>query len=221
MEQLKAMKETLIAAAQGQMGNLEQVNAKELGEVIDMIKDLEEAVYYCSIVKAMDDSKEEKKDNEKAEELMSRLMTVQNSGSQSYYTPYTKMPNYIYEPDRMYYGGNSGTSDRGGMTSSGMGNSTPVSGNNYYGGEQGYMPPYQYPPMMMTRDYREGRSGQYRKGYMEGKEQHKDKNVQLQELEKYITELGQDVTEMIRDASPEEKMLLQQKLSTLANKVNV
>lgn len=26
---------------------LEKVNAEELGEVIDMIKDLEEATYYC------------------------------------------------------------------------------------------------------------------------------------------------------------------------------
>jgi hypothetical protein len=29
-----------------------------LGEVIDMIKDLEEAMYYCSIIDAMDKTKE-------------------------------------------------------------------------------------------------------------------------------------------------------------------
>jgi hypothetical protein len=37
---------------------LENTDAEELGEVIDMIKDLEEAEYYHSVVKAMEESKE-------------------------------------------------------------------------------------------------------------------------------------------------------------------
>ena len=53
MEMLKSMKETLMACAQGQMGHLDTVDAKELGEVIDMIKDIEEAIYYCTITEAM------------------------------------------------------------------------------------------------------------------------------------------------------------------------
>ena len=53
MERLKAMKETLMSAAQSQMGNLASTDTKELGEVIDMIKDLEEAIYYCSITESM------------------------------------------------------------------------------------------------------------------------------------------------------------------------
>jgi hypothetical protein len=41
------------------MSNLQQVDAKELGEVIDMVKDIEEAIYYCTITEAMsgDDTK--------------------------------------------------------------------------------------------------------------------------------------------------------------------
>ena len=31
--------------------NLRHLNAHELGEVIDMIKDLSEAIYYCSMTK--------------------------------------------------------------------------------------------------------------------------------------------------------------------------
>lgn len=61
MEQLKSMKSTLMACAQGQMTNLQNVDAKELGEVVDMIKDLEEAIYYCTIVKAMEESDKEPK----------------------------------------------------------------------------------------------------------------------------------------------------------------
>ena len=47
MVEYSEMKKALIAKAQEQMTCLEKVNAEELGEVIDMIKDLEEATYYC------------------------------------------------------------------------------------------------------------------------------------------------------------------------------
>ena len=58
MEQLRNIEQCLIGSVQGQMGDLKKVNAKEMGEVIDMIKDLEEAMYYCSIIEAMDKTKE-------------------------------------------------------------------------------------------------------------------------------------------------------------------
>ena len=61
MERLKYMKETLMGCVQGQLGNLSAVDTKELGEAIDMIKDLSEAIYYCTITEAMEgkDKKEE------------------------------------------------------------------------------------------------------------------------------------------------------------------
>ena len=74
-------------------------------------------------------------------------------------------------------------------------------------------------PKSMMRDEREGKSGRTRRTYMENKEMHADKAMQLKELEKYIQELGQDLTEMIEGASPEEKQLLQQKVTTLASKI--
>ena len=54
MERLKSMKEAFIAQIQSQLGNLANVDAKELGEVVDMVKDMEEAIYYCTITKAME-----------------------------------------------------------------------------------------------------------------------------------------------------------------------
>ena len=59
-----------------------------------------------------------------------------------------------------------------------------------------------------------------RRMYMEGKEMHKDTNSQLQELEAYLHELSDDLTEMITDASPEEKATLRQKMTMLADKIN-
>ena len=53
MHKLYDMKNCLINAAQSQMSNLQNCDAEELGEVIDMIKDIEEAIYYCTITKAM------------------------------------------------------------------------------------------------------------------------------------------------------------------------
>ena len=50
---LEHMKDVLICAVEHEINNLEKADCKELGEAIDMIKDLEEAIYYCTITKAM------------------------------------------------------------------------------------------------------------------------------------------------------------------------
>ena len=55
MEKLKCIKKYLVEKVEDQMNHLDCVDAKELGEVIDMIKDLEETMYYCVIIKAMEE----------------------------------------------------------------------------------------------------------------------------------------------------------------------
>lgn len=59
------MEEQLIAEVEKQFECLEEACTKELGEVIDMIKDLKEAIYYEAITKAMegDSWKTEKSDH--------------------------------------------------------------------------------------------------------------------------------------------------------------
>jgi hypothetical protein len=69
------------------------------------------------------------------------------------------------------------------------------------------------------RDNREGRSGMSRRGYMEAKEMGKDKGEKMKELENYMKELSSDVTEMIGDASQEEKAMLKSKMQTLLQKI--
>ena len=68
-------------------------------------------------------------------------------------------------------------------------------------------------------DEREGRSHMSRKMYIEAKDMKKDKATQLHELEKYMQELSLDITEMIADASPEEKQYLEKKITALASKI--
>ena len=59
MERLKAMKERLINCVESQMNDLPSANSEELGEAVDMIKDLEETIYYCTVVKVMEDRDKE------------------------------------------------------------------------------------------------------------------------------------------------------------------
>jgi hypothetical protein len=54
MDRLKQMKNMLISCIENQMTHLEEIDTKELGEAIDMVKDLEEAIYYCTVVEAME-----------------------------------------------------------------------------------------------------------------------------------------------------------------------
>ena len=54
---------------------------------------------------------------------------------------------------------------------------------------------------------------------MEAKEQGKDKQAKMKELEDYMKELSSDVTEMIGDASPEEKAMLKNKMQVLMQKI--
>lgn len=69
------------------------------------------------------------------------------------------------------------------------------------------------------QDGREGRSHRSRRMYMEAKETHQEKSIQMRELEKYMQELAQDVMEMVEDASVEERSYLSKKISALATKL--
>lgn len=190
MEQLKAMKQTLTACVQGQMGRLNDVDTKELGEAVDMIKDLSEAIYYCTITEAMEGKEHEKE--------------------RVYYVEPRYLTRDIDRPmGRMYYddrnqGNTNGNGGNGSSSSNGMGNS-----RNFNEREIAI-------PM---RDYREGRSPMSRRMYMETKEIHADKATSMKELEKYVQELTHDIVEMVADASPEEKQYLEKRISSLASKI--
>ena len=211
MEKLKTMKEMLVGCVQGQLTHLDTVDTKELGEVIDMIKDLSEAIYYCTITEAM----EGKDDYRHSEEYGGRrnydgmMMPYPRYPEEEYYRDMDKMKG------RMYYNGNDSHGGAGGSSHNG-GSSGGSSSNG--SGSRGYVErPMQLGDMM--RDQREGRSGQSRKMYMESKEMHKDKTSQLQELEKYAQELTSDMVEMIQDATPEEKQYLSNRIAALATKI--
>lgn len=51
MEHIEKIKSCLITHVNEQLEHLESVDTHELGEVIDIIKDLEEILYYNSMIK--------------------------------------------------------------------------------------------------------------------------------------------------------------------------
>lgn len=204
MEKLKRLKEMLMDGVTAETSKgLHSVNKEELGEAIDMIKDIEEIIYYCSITKAMEEK-------EKENEYMQKHYSSMN------YPMYYNGGNSSNSGGSRNYGGDGRMWYDGGSSS--YANNSSGGNNARGGGSRGYSDGWSVYPIDM-RDHREGRSYMSRKNYMEGKEMHHDKAKQMQELDKYVQELTDDVLEMIHDASPEEKMTLSQKMTTLANKI--
>lgn len=192
-EKLKWMKESLICAVENQLCNLNEVDTEELGEAIDMIKDLEEAIYYCTVTEAMNNPQKEK-----MWEMKKSDHHQENGDSRMYYSggyPMMYSDNKNRREDGTFY-----------MDSNSTSGTNSSNGRNYYDGP-------------MYRDEREGRSYNSRRMYMEAKDMKRDKATQLRELEKYMQELSQDITEMIADASPEEKQYLEKKITALASKI--
>ena len=196
MERMKHMKETLMSCVQGQLGDLSSVDAKELGEAVDMIKDLSEAIYYCTITESMEKSNKEKKEYPMNEY---RYYPVDYN---RYYRDMDRQYGNMYYTD---YAMNNGGGNQGGSRNY-------QDGNRQTSGESRNYP-------IEIRDYREGRSPMTRKTYIERKMHGGAKEAQMHELEKYMQELTSDITEMIEGASMEEKQLLQKKISALATKI--
>lgn len=217
-KRLMAMKQNLASAIEAQLCNLSEVDCEELGQAIDMLKDLEEALYFCTITEAMNGEGKGKGNVEIEYEGHKKNGHSQMNGNDQMYYGGSQM--YMGSP-MMYADGSNGSSNGGSSTSYYGGNDQMYyqgrdSQGRYTSGRGSSRSDYSEP--MMYRDEREGRSPQNRRMYMEAKGS-KDKATQLRELEKYMQELTSDMVEMIQDASPEEKQYLEKKISALASKI--
>lgn len=215
---------------------IEQLDTKEMGEVVDMIKDLSEAEYYSRIAVAMAKAEEDEKKEEEyilkslkeeygeedgerrfyrgqpRSKTSGRFMR-RGDGRRSY-TPYYHMtPEMYHEHEPEYYRDMDRSEGRMYYTS-GKADSAQNSSDNR---RMGY-------GEVLFNDGSGTRYERAKRNYTETKELHKgntaeDKQVKMKELEKYMSELGTDITEMISDASNEEKTLLKNKLQVLAQKI--
>ena len=195
---------------------VENVDTKEMGEVVDIIKDLAEAMYYRTLVVAMEDSEYGEDYDEYGpmedgrrgyrgqprSKTSGRYMSIgdgrrSNRGRRGYdktmgdyeMTPemYEKYPaEYYRDMDRQ----------RGKM----------------------YFTDMSMDPSM--RDAKEGRSGMSRKTYMETKQMHTNdtqdsKNIKAKKLDEFFGDLYEDMKEMAHDMSNEEKTVWKQRVAKL------
>lgn len=198
IEKLKSIQECLASAAEAQVYDLENVDAQELGEVIDIIKDIEETIYYCTVTKAMKEGVEEYREPE----------VMYYGGYRREHPSWREKDMGDWSDERRYYDGKG--SQHTSSNNSGHMNGGAANSNSYYTEKE-------YPHAF--EDMREGRSYRSRRMYMESKESKQDKAIQMRELEKYMQELAQDITEMIEGASSEERQYLSKKISALATKL--
>jgi len=192
-KRLMAMKQNLMCAIEAQLCNIGEADCEELGEAIDMLKDLEEALYFCTITEAMNGGNKYGNVEIEYENGHKKNGHSQMNGSDQMYYSYPMMYN---DGGRMYNngngnnngsrsyndGGNSSQSYNDGWTSYNDGGNSQM----YYQNRDSrgrFISDYSEP--MYQRDEREGRSPQNRRMYMEAKGT-KDKATQLRELEKYM-----------------------------------
>lgn len=236
---IKKMCEKLMDAVNHELDKgIENIDTKELGEAIDMIKDLYEAkeklvksCYYKSVIEAM-----EEHDFEDEEEIMedgrrgyrgqprdSRGRYMSRRGRRGYEEPMYRMsvedykmhePEYWRDLDRvagrMYFTGGNMSMD-GDTSTSNMGNGSTRGYSENNGG--------QYSSRMQREGMNESRYDRAKRAYTETKEMNKDKGEKMKNLEEYMKELSSDVTSMISDMTPEEKTLMKQKMSVLMQKI--
>lgn len=197
------MIEKLTECAKSQFDKgLESVDTCEMGKVIDMIKDLAEAMYYRTLTKTMDESEDE--------EILK--MFDRYGRDKRFYD------HYRYEDGRFAPKGR-GTYRRN--YDEPMWHMTPEMYRDMDRESYGRM--YYTEPTHM-HDSREGKSGMSRRTYMDTRDAHKantqqDKEAKMHDLETYMRELSDDLTELIAGMIPEEKNLAKSKLSTLVSKM--
>ena len=186
---------------------VENVNTEEMGEAVDMIKDLCEAEYKAVIVKSMKKADEEEEEYNK--ELLRALKDEYGEeGGRRYYDEYRYKTTGRYAPK----------------------------GKGTYVGRRGYEePPYyhMYPERDMDREYgrmyytepkNESGYDRAKRNYIETKEMHsgttpQDKEQRMKALDKYIKTVTNEIIKIVSDnATTEEKSLIKNNMNNLMSK---
>jgi hypothetical protein len=222
IKMMHEMIEKLTECAKSEMDKkgIEEIDTEEFGKATDIIKDLAEAMYYRTLVEAMKESEYGEEYDEYGpmddgrrgyrgqprSKTSGRYMKRGDGRRMGYDEPpyYHMNPTMYHEWDKTQ---EELDRDMDRLTHGRMYFTDTTTNTGSMHNTNG------------MRDRREGRSGMMRRGYMEAKEMGKDKGEKMKELEDYMKELSTDVTEMISDASPEEKSMLKQKMQVLMTKI--
>lgn len=209
IERIHKMIECLTEKSLCELDNgIENVNTDEMGKAVDMIKDLCEAEYKAVIVKSMKKADEEEEEYNK-EFLRALKDEYGEESGRRYYDEYRYKTSGRYAPK----------------------------GRGAYVGRRGFdEPPYWHREPEYERDmdreygrmyFTEPMESNYdraKRMYTETKTIHsnnstEDKEHKMKALEKYMQELGIDISDMLNGMTEEEKDMMRTKLSTLVSKI--
>lgn len=209
MHKIKELMEKFEECAKCELDKgIQNVNAKEMGEVVDMIKDCAEAMYYSSIVEAMEETEygncaweDRKFYRGQPRDAMGRFKSgrMRRGYEPVYFLPpdMKDMDEYWRDMDatkgRLYYGGDSYNHM---MREDG----THIPDARHLSSRYGYS----YDEYMRKRD-------------MYSKDDPEQKRKRTEMLNEYMDDLGDMAKEMVADMSPEEKQAWKIKLNKLLN----
>ena len=207
IKRMHEMIEKLSEAAECEFSKgIENVDTCEMGKVVDMMKDLSEAMYYRTLTKAMQESD--------TEEIMEMFDKYGDDGKRYYdmwryksgrFAPKGRGTRRGYEEPPYYH-----------MTPDQYKEHDPEYWRDL-DRKDGKM--YYTEPTTM-----ESRYDKAKRGYEESKMTHKEntpehKQAKMKDLEAYLKELSEDVTKLLSDATPEERALVRGKMQALTQKI--
>lgn len=207
IKRMHEMIEKLSEAAECEFSKgIENVDTCEMDKVVNMMENLSEAMYYRTLTKAMQESD--------TEEIMEMFDKYGDDGKRYY--------------DMWRY-------KSGRFAPKGRGTRRGYEEPPYY-----HMTPDQYkehdPEYWRDVDRKDGKmyftepvtmESRYEKakrGYKEAKHAHtsntaEDKQAKMKDLEAYLKELSEDVTQLLSDATPEERAMVRGKMQVLTQKI--
>lgn len=237
IKMMHEMIEKLTECAKAEMDKkgIEELDAEEFGKATDIIKDLAEAMYYRTLTEAMKEAEYGEEYDEygpmddgrrgyrgQPRDSRGRYMSRRGRGGRRGYEepPYWHMtPDMYHDWDNMTEAERMRDSDipykRMGYSNpslmGGGSNSSEKSGSNYNNGTS-------------SSSVGNSRYENARRGYEETKMMQDNspegKKKQMESLEKYLKELGEDMTELVGKMDASEKSMLKSKLQVLAQKVS-
>lgn len=187
---------------------IENVDTKEMGEVVDMIKDLNEAEYRAVIVKSMKEADEEQKEYDK--ELLRALKDEYGEESGRRFYDHYRYANGRFAPK------GKGTYRRG--------YEEPPYMHIYPEAERMRDMDRDYGKMYYTEPMNESGYDRAKRNYTETKEMHsgttpEDKEQRMKALDKYIKTVTNEIIKIVSDnATTEEKSLIKNNMNNLMSK---
>lgn len=200
IENMKAVEEILASKIKSEFEQgIECVNTEEMGAAVDMLKDIESALYHATVTLAMDEYGD-------AESEYSRRYYDNYRYANGRFAPkghgtrrgYEEPPYWHLTPDQYREWEHGRDIDR------------ESAGRMYYT-EPGQVIKHESEYDRTKRAYTESKA-------IHGDNTPESKQARMKDLETYLKELSSDITSMINDMTNEEKQLAKQKLSVLITK---